>query len=299
VRVPRVTVLLPVFNAEHYLPSAVESVLTQSYSDFEAIVIDDGSTDASAEIIGSYARQDRRIRLVARRNRGVVASLNEGLAAARGEFIARMDADDVSLPDRFMEQVAFLQANEHCVALGSSFIYIDEQGSPTRRHHCFINDVTIRHALPIEGCILHPVAMFRSGAVTKIGGYRERYFAAEDYDLIRRLARVGELYNLPDPLFHYRESDSRVSARHATEQQDTADCIRAEIWSDGELARWRWVSIRRLAGLPGEHEASLMDLQKGLAKAALHRGDLRLFSFLALDLATYRGSVVLRRARTR
>jgi glycosyltransferase involved in cell wall biosynthesis len=285
---PSITVLLPVYNAEPYLAQALQSVLAQTYGDFEVIVVDDGSTDGSREIITRYAREESRIRVIARENRGLVQSLNEGLSQATGEYVARMDADDVCLPERFSKQVTFLRTNPDHVVVGSSFIYIDEHGAETRRHACFVNDVTIRHALPVEGSIRHPSAMLRTRALLEIGGYSDHYFAAEDYDLVRRLAHVGQLHNLPDVLLHYRESPTRVSSTHARQQRRSADLIRAEIWRDALLSPWKRVSLRTLARLPGETVAVLEGLQKDLAKLAIQHRDPSLFLFLCADLIAFR-----------
>jgi hypothetical protein len=172
--------------------------------------------------------------------------------------------------------------------VGASFILIDESGRPHTTWHCFVNDITIRHALPAEGCIPHPTAMFRRSAVTQAGGYREDYVAAEDYDLWRRLARVGRVQNLAEPLLFKRESDSQVSAVHAQAQRQMADRIRNEIWQDEHLSRYKRVSLLTLSQLPGEPAEALEGLQKELALIALRRLDLRLFLYLCADIVRYR-----------
>src|SRR4051812_38318159 len=113
----QVSVLMPVYNAGRYLAEAVDSVLTQSFRDFEFVIVDDGSTDGSAAMLDDYARQDSRVKLVRRPNTGIVGALNDGLRECRGEFVARMDADDVSLPERFEKQVAYLREHHEVVAL--------------------------------------------------------------------------------------------------------------------------------------------------------------------------------------
>jgi glycosyltransferase involved in cell wall biosynthesis len=285
---PLVSVILPVYNAEEHLAEAIESVLRQTHADFELLIINDGSTDGSLEIIELYAREDPRIRVIDRANRGLIATLNEGITEARGEYIARMDADDISMPERFARQVDWLTRNAGCVLVGASFILIDESGREDRTWHCFVNDVTIRHALPAEGCIPHPTAMFRGSAVIQVGGYRDAYVAAEDYDLFRRLVHVGELHNLAEPLLYKRESERQVSATLADTQVRSADRIRNEIWQDRRLSRYKRVSLRRLCRLPGEHAPALEGLQKELALIALRHGDVRLFAYLCADIVRFR-----------
>jgi glycosyltransferase involved in cell wall biosynthesis len=287
---PPVSVILPVYDGEKYLAQAIDSILAQTFQNFEFLIIDDGSTDRSLEIIEGYARRDTRIQVTSRANRGLIATLNEGIALARGEYVARMDADDVALPERLQRQVEFLAAHPRCVLVGASFVYIDSSGNEGRAHHCFINDLTIRHALPVEGCVLHPVAMFRRSAVVGVGGYKADYVAAEEYDLWHRLAHVGELTNLPEPLLYYREWDQRVSARHAAVQRRVAERIRDEIWNDPALSRYRRMPLGVLAGLPGEHRPALESLQKNLAKLALRHREIALFIYLCWDLVRFRVS---------
>jgi glycosyltransferase involved in cell wall biosynthesis len=285
---PLVSVLLPVHNAERYLALAIESVLGQSYGDLELLVLDDGSTDGSREIIERYAADDARIRVTCGAHRGVAATLNEGLRQARGELVARMDADDVAMPERLARQVEWLRADPACVVLGTSFVAIDQDGREGRTHHCFVNDVTIRHALPLHPCIPHPTAMFRRSVVVAAGGYRGDYAATEDYDLWRRLAHVGRLHNLPETLLRYRETATQTSTTRASTQATTAERIRNEVWEDDVLAPYRRISLRTLGRLPGEHLPALEDLQRELAGTALRRRDARSFVYLCADLVRFR-----------
>ena len=118
-QLPLISVCMPVFNAEQFVAEAVESILTQTLQDFEFLIIDDGSSDGTPAILTKYAKKDQRIRLSIRSNKGVVSTLNELVDQACGEFIARMDSDDISLPERLERQAAYLQANHECIALGS------------------------------------------------------------------------------------------------------------------------------------------------------------------------------------
>ena len=212
---PAVSVLLPVYNAQRYLPAAVESVLGQTFKDFELIAVDDGSTDRSKEVLDRYAAADPRMRVISRPNAGLVASLNEALAIARGHFIARMDADDIALPDRFAKQVDYLTAHPECVLLGSHVITMDSDGyliSPMPDiafGHDRIDSALLRRGWPM----VHPTVMMRADALRAAGAYRAETWPYEDHDLFLRMAEVGRVENLPDVLLHYRKHAASISAQ--------------------------------------------------------------------------------------
>lgn len=212
---PGISVLMPIYNTDRYVAEAIESILGQTFEDFEFIIVDDGSTDRSLEIIRQYERSDRRIRVLSRPNTGIVGALNDGLALARGELIARMDADDVAYPRRFHRQVAYLSDHPECVAVGSLVGYIDGNGQPTDIGY---GEVPLDHAgidsnwhmYGIGGGISHPTALLRKKALQKIGGYHD-IFAAEDADLFMRMAEVGKLANVPEVLLNYRWHGGNVT----------------------------------------------------------------------------------------
>lgn len=205
-KTPSVSVLLPVYNAERYVVQAVQSILDQTYRDFELILINDGSTDSSLSILEPFAARDPRIRLISRENRGLVHTLNEGLSLARGAFIARMDADDIADPLRFEKQVAFLQIHTQCVAVGCRTYLIDHEGQPLRPQKvvlCTHEEIDRALLSGKTGIISHPTAMIRTDALLKVNGYRD-LAPCEDYDLWLRLAEIGQLANMPEILLHYR-----------------------------------------------------------------------------------------------
>ena len=227
ITVPHVSVLLPVYNAARFLAVAIESILAQSHRDFELIVIDDGSKDRSVAILHGYAARDPRINLLSRPNTGIVRALNDGLTVARGELIARMDADDISLPHRFQTQVAYLEAHPDCVMLGSRVIVIDPGG----RELTIMGDALTHEE--IDGSLMigrgqmvyHPSVIMRRGALLDVGGYRTDYPHAEDLDLFLRLAESGRIVNLPEPLLKYREHFHKVGHLKSLQQMDS--CRRA------------------------------------------------------------------------
>ncbi|KMS54754.1 glycosyl transferase [Novosphingobium barchaimii LL02] len=219
---PAISVAMSVYNGERFLAPAIESVLAQDFSDFEFLIVDDGSTDSSAQIIRSYAQQDTRIRPTLRENRGLVASLNEMIGSARAPIIARMDADDICQPQRFGKQIAFLAQHPDYGVVGTWTEDIGADGRPyhvtgkehPETHEAFLT--AIENGWPL---LCHPAAMLRREVVLSVGGYHGAFRHCEDYDLWLRLASVTRLASIPERLLRYRHYDDQVSSRHATEQQ--------------------------------------------------------------------------------
>lgn len=210
---PRISVVMPVYNAARYLQAAIDSILAQTFSDFELVAVDDGSTDNSHAILDSYAARDPRVRVLSRPNTGIVGALNDGLALARGEFLARMDADDIALPERFARQLAWFAERPDGVGVGSAFIYIDARGARLKWNPRQTDHTAIEQALLAGdgGAIIHPAAMFRRAAVDRVGRYRPLAQWIEDLDLYLRLARVGTLGNRPETLLLYRYHEQSVN----------------------------------------------------------------------------------------
>lgn len=212
---PTVSFLMSVYNAERYLRQTVESILNQTYQDFEFVVINDGSTDRSLAILQNYAAQDKRIRLIHRENRGIPATRNELVAQARGELIAVMDADDIAFPDRLALQVAFLLKNPETVWVGGAFDLIDDRGRRLTRVEMPQSNDEIQ-ALLVQGStsFLHPGAMIRRSALLKVGGYDEALPTAHDLDLWLKLSEVGKLANLKEPVVQYRIHANSICDRN-------------------------------------------------------------------------------------
>ena len=215
---PRVTVLMAIYNGERYLHQAIGSILHQSFTNFEFLIIDDGSTDCSAEIIRSY--KDSRIRLFHNiNNLGLVPSLNRGLDLARGEFIARMDADDISHPERLSEQLAFLDNHPHIGLVGTNFILINSEGITTSGPILpgFLSDIEIQWKLLWENPIAHPSVMFRSSIAQLCGGYPSDYAYAEDYALWLQMGIETKMAVLAQPLLFLRKHEGNVTILHLEE----------------------------------------------------------------------------------
>ena len=214
---PVVSVVLPVFNAERYLARAVDSILNQTFHDFELIAVDDGSRDGSLKMLRDYEARDGRVRVISRPNTGIVGALNDGLAAAGGEFVARMDSDDISLPDRFEKQLNYLRAHPQCVLVGCQVTLIDPDDAQICPKHdtCFTHEEIDSAHLSWGWPLVHPTIMARREALQRVGGYREAYKWLEDLDIFLRLAEIGRLANLPDVLVYYRLHSQSVCHTHA------------------------------------------------------------------------------------
>ena len=207
---PTVSVVMRVFNAERFLREAAESVLAQTYADFELLAIDDGSTDASVEILRSYG--DPRVRIITQANGGKIAAAARGLAEARGRYVAILDADDRSSPARLERQVAYLDAHLDAVLVGSTLGIIDERSARVGTRRYPPDDAAIRRAITVYNPLGHSSLMYRRDAARMAGGYDPRY-VLEDWDLSLRLLQLGKAANLPDVLSEYRVRTDSVDAR--------------------------------------------------------------------------------------
>jgi len=220
---------MPVFNGEPYLVEAVESVLGQTFADFELIAIDDGSTDGSLALLERYAARDARMRLVSRENRGIRATRNELLSLARGELVAVLDCDDAALPERLALQVAFLQEHPHVVCVGGAFRNIDHWGRYLTTLQPPRTDVEIQAQLLEGSCaICHSTVMMRLASVKLVGGYRLEL--AEDLDLWLRLGEIGALGNLPQALTSYRLHSGSVSENSCQAERDAGRTACEDAW---------------------------------------------------------------------
>jgi hypothetical protein len=215
---PRVSVVMPVHNGGPHLEHAVESILGQTFADFEFVIIDDGSTDSTAEVLRRHQAADRRVRVLHQEKAGLVASLNCGCGQARAPYIARMDADDIAFPDRLARQVEFLDRHPTVALVGSAVVRIDATGRELTRNVCPTSHAEIVEALREYTCFTHPTVVLRATALAAVGGYRPAYRAAEDYDLWLRLSERFELANLPDPLLYYRVSPGQISVLQLDQQ---------------------------------------------------------------------------------
>lgn len=212
-----VSVLMPVFNAADHVEAAVRSILVQTMSDLELVIVDDGSTDASPAILERLADEDRRIRLLRQPNGGIVSALNLGLAHCRGICIARMDADDIAMPERLAHQWAAFQADPDLVLCGSAVTQFEG------RHETLqfpLTDAACRAFLLTWSCFAHPAVMMRREVLLRSGlRYEDDFRHAEDYQLWSALAAWGRLRNLPEPLLRYRVHAAQISQSRKSAQE--------------------------------------------------------------------------------
>lgn len=226
---PAISVVLPVFNGGAFLQAAIESVLNQTFTNFELIILNDGSTDQSIQIIEDFAAKDSRIVVIDRENRGLVATLNQGVQLARADLIARMDADDVSMPARLKFQYEFMLNHPIIVASGTGYILIDDRFNLIRK---FIpeekNEVLQVQALSGSTPICHPTAIFRKREFLEVGGYREKAMLAEDLDLWLRIGEKGEIANLSNILLYYRQHSNSLSESKQIKQIEIMNQVARE-----------------------------------------------------------------------
>jgi glycosyltransferase involved in cell wall biosynthesis len=237
---PLISVIIPAYNAENTIAIAIESILQQSFQDFECILIDDGSTDATRSIINSFAIKDQRIVSVFNEeNMGVSNSLNKGLNISRGKFIARLDADDISLPDRLEKQIAYFSTHTNVDLLGGRYIAIDEYGQELFISPPFFeSDFLIRWRMLFCNSFITSTVMIRKSVVQKIGGFNTNKLYSQDYDMWIQVIQTGKVANLPDVLIKLRRWPKMISFQHKEEQFEIAQMI-------------SWQHFQSVISLPG------------------------------------------------
>ena len=209
---PLISVVMPVYNGERFLTEAIDSILNQTFRDFEFIIIDDGSTDNTPVILEQYSKKDKRIIWYREdKNEGIIVALNTGLNLARGKYIARMDADDISLPERLERQVRYLESNKEVGVLGSGAQIIDQYGRTSSIIKFPETNSPILWSLSYFCPIIHPTVMARREIYVEAGGYRSVWPHAEDYDLWTRIAGRSTLHNLGEVLLQLRKHEANIT----------------------------------------------------------------------------------------
>ena len=226
---PRVSVVMSVYDGARFLDEAVVSIRTQTFSNFEFIIVDDGSRDATREILCSHAREDSRVRVVvSRQNRGLIESLHRCFAEATGEFIARMDADDVAKPERLERQIEYLDSNPAIALVGSAVETIDAKSRVLKTVSVPSDPEVIRSHMRERGCVIfHPTVLVRRKTLEEFGRFRKAYQCAEDYDLWLRMLEKVQLANLDEVLLGYRRHEQSISYTKVRQQALSALCARS------------------------------------------------------------------------
>lgn len=275
---PAVTVLMSVFNGERFLREAIESILAQSYTDFEFIIIDDGSTDSTNCILQSYAARDQRVVLLKNdRNVGLTKSLNLGLSVSQGTYVARQDADDLSFPERLRTQVAYLDDHPSVGLLGTAYTVIDQNGMRLAIHQQPLTDTEIRWQMLFHNAFCHTSVMWRRAVVSSQEPcYEEGYQYSQDYGLWAKLLRQTVAANLDLPLVAYRAHDASIEATSRSAQQHTATSIATQ-------------EIRRLLGTQSVNISDVQSLREWYCSwpARICRSEYRLCALYLRILETF------------
>jgi glycosyltransferase involved in cell wall biosynthesis len=224
---PAISVVMPAYNAAGYVREALDSMLAQTFRDFELIVVDDASTDATPEILAEYARADPRVQVLRNSTNGKIAkSLNRGIEAAAGRYVARMDADDWSYPDRLEKQFAYMESHPRVVLCGGTIEICDAGLAPINKRRYPLTNVEIRSRMFFFTPFCHPAVICRSDALRIAGGYNESFEVAQDYDLYFRIGRLGEFGNLDDCIHRLRTHPGSSSLRRGALQERNTLYIR-------------------------------------------------------------------------
>jgi len=223
-----VDVLMTVFNGESHITDTLDSVISQTYPNWRLIVVDDGSTDSTPNILSDYALKDSRVLILKGEHRGIAAAANIGLLHVRAPLLARMDADDIASPERLQIQREFMLKNPAVVAVGSYAGLIDSKNRRLGVRKVPTNPKEIKDTLRIRNCMCHPSTMIRTDAIRSIGGYRPKFHNSLDYDLWLRLSEIGEISNIDRELLLYRRHSGQVSSPNNSHRQ-TAYSVAAAI----------------------------------------------------------------------
>lgn len=217
---PLLSVIMSVFNGEKYVRETVKSVLNQSFRDFEFIIVNDGSTDGTSEILRSF--NDERIRIIDQENRGLTKSLNRGIGVSKGRYVGRIDCGDIAFEKKFEVQLNFLERNRDIYGVGTWANLIDEEGNIIGALKYLTEYERIRKVILRYNPFVHPSLVFRRKMFDEIGVYDESFEFAQDYDLMLRMVSRFKIVNLPQVLLNYRISEEAISSRKMKKQEYSA-----------------------------------------------------------------------------
>ena len=223
-RAPKISVIMPAYNSEKYIGEAIESILNQTFTDFEFIILNDGSTDNTAKIIKEYVKKDKRIRFInSKKNQGFIASLNKCLDVSVGQYIAKMDSDDISLPERLEKQVKYLDLHKNVGLLGTGYRAFD------KKEFDVIHPTKVTIFDMIKGSYV-TIVMFRKNIIDKFDlRFNPEFIYAEDYEFYSRFIRYAEIHNLAEILYLYRWHGENTSIKKAEIQQKNSQKVRQDL----------------------------------------------------------------------
>lgn len=240
INTPFVTVIMPVYNCEQYISSSINSILDQSYANFEFIIVDDASTDRTTNLLSKIKKRDKRIILVKnKKNEGVTKSLNRAVKKAKGKYILRMDADDWSYPNRFQLQIELMEKNPGVVVSGSYIEICDSKLKTKNLRKYHLDDATIRKHIFRYSPFAHPATIWNADVVKK-ELYNETITVSQDYELYFRIGKMGKFMNLDKPLLKLRMHDGSISTGKSDLQWKTTVLIRfnAVLMQGYEMSRF-------------------------------------------------------------
>lgn len=242
----KVSVIMSVYNGEKYLKEAIESIFNQSFGDFEFIIVDDGSSDNTLKILKEYAKKNSRVKIIKNKNNiGLTKSLNKAIQDAKGEYIARMDADDISLPKRLEKQVKFMEKNPKVGLLGAAYYQMNSKGEIVGKNIFPISNKKLQKVLIKYNHFFHASVMIRKNILNEVGLYNENIKSAQDYDLWFRIARVSKITNLSEFLMIQRYSMERISIDYKNEQMRSSIKIRKNAIRKGQYPLWCYIYLIR------------------------------------------------------
>jgi glycosyltransferase involved in cell wall biosynthesis len=217
-KTPTVSVVMSVFNGQAFLVEAIESILGQTFRNFEFVIVDDGSTDSTPKILNTFAKQDERIRILRHANKGRAESLNIGIGLANGEYIARMDADDIALQHRLEDQIVFMAQHPEVGLLSGAYERFSSEGRAIDIVRPPLRDDEIRLMMLRTSAMCHPAVMMKRDIALLSGGYRKPLLDADDYDLWLRMSERTRLANLEQPILRYRVHPKQSSISNSSHQ---------------------------------------------------------------------------------
>jgi len=216
--VPHISIVMPVWNGEKYLGEAIDSILAQTFEDFEFLILDDGSTDGTSAILSKYEAQDSRVRVIQLTHEGIVAALNHGVEEAKGEWIARMDCDDIAQPERLAKQMSALREEPQAVLCHTAIRQIGDPQYMTKLQRFPQTQSMIAARLCYQCPIVHPTVVFSKAAFLRAGGYRAEERHAEDYGLWGRMLTLGKFVGVNGPLLQFRVHGGSISKQKSDVQ---------------------------------------------------------------------------------
>ncbi|MFH1306928.1 MAG: glycosyltransferase [Candidatus Micrarchaeota archaeon] len=233
-----VSIVMPVLNSEKFLAEAIESVLGQKFQNWEFVVVEGRSKDNSLEILEKFAKQDKRLKIIKAKGKGVSHAANIGIKKAKGKFVVRMDADDVCFRERIGKEIKFMKKHPEIGVVGSACVMIDEKGKELYVAKKPAEDKGIKKYMYFKCPFFHPTIMARRKLLLSVGGYDEKLKVGEDYDLWARLGRKTKFANIAEPLLYYRKHDENLSLRKFEEMRSVQGKILNYMEKNYEIASW-------------------------------------------------------------